>query len=55
MSLLEQDITKKGQEFSMSEFELGDNKEYKVEAIQDCTVYAKITDGHQPGLYYLIA
>ena len=33
MSLLEQDTLKKGREFSMPEFELGDDKEYKVEAI----------------------
>ena len=33
MSLLEQNIIKKGQKFSMLEFEPGDNKEYKVEAI----------------------
>ena len=35
-------------------FELGDNKEYKVEAIQDSTVYVKKADGHLPGLYYLV-
>ena len=40
----------------MPEFELDNkNKEYKVEAIQDTTVYAKKVDGHLPGLYYLIA
>ena len=33
MSLLEQDITKKGWKFSVPEFELGDDKEYEVEAI----------------------
>ena len=36
-------------------FELGDDKEYEVEAIKDSTVYAKETDGHLPGLYYLVA
>ena len=36
-------------------FEPGDDKEYKVEAIQDSAVYAKETDGHLPGLYYLVA
>ena len=56
MSLLEQDSTKKGREFSVPEFEPGDdNKEYKVEAIQDSAVYAKEADGHLPGLYYLVA
>ena len=33
VSLLEQNITKKGREFSVLEFKLGDNKEYKLEAI----------------------
>ena len=33
VSLLEQDTTRKGREFSMPEFEPGDDKEYKVEAI----------------------
>ena len=55
MSLLEQDIIKKGREFSVSEFEPGDNKKYKVEAIQDNAVYAKKTNRHLPRLYYLVA
>ena len=55
VSLLEQDTTRKGREFSVLEFEPGDNKEYEVEAIQDNTVYAKKVDGHLPGLYYLVA
>ena len=55
MSLLEQDTTKKGREFSVPEFELGDNdKEYEVETIQDSAVYAKEADGYLPGLYYLV-
>ena len=33
VSLLELDNIKKGWEFSMPELKLGDNKEYKVEAI----------------------
>ena len=37
------------------EFEPGDDKEYEVEAIRDSTVYAKETDRHLPGLYYLVA
>ena len=55
MLLLEQDTTKKNREFSLPKFEPGDNdKEYKVEAIQDSTVYTKKADGHLPGLYYLV-
>ena len=38
----------------MLEFEPGNNKEYKVKAIQDSTVYAKKADKYLPGLYYLI-
>ena len=57
MSLLEQDTTRKGREFSVPEFELepGDDKEYEVEAIRDSAVYAKEVDRHLPGLYYLVA
>ena len=54
VSLLEQDTTRKGQKLSMPEFEPGDDKEYKVEAIRDNAVYAKEIDGHFPGLYYLV-
>ena len=39
----------------MPEFEPGDDKEYKVEAIQDSAVYTKEADGHLSGLYYLVA
>ena len=55
MSLLKQDITKKGWEFSMPKFEPDDNKEYKVEAIQDSAVYAKEVNRHLSKLYYLVA
>ena len=57
MSLLEHDNTKKGQEFSVPEFEPGNNdKEYKVEAIWDSAVYARESEsGHLPGLYYLLS
>ena len=52
MLLLEQDTTRKGREFSVPEFEPGDNdKEYEVEAIWDSAVYATKADGHLPGLY----
>ena len=37
------------------EFNAGDNKEYKVEAIKDSAVYAKEAEGHLPGLYYLVS
>ena len=37
------------------EFGIGNNKEYKVEAIIDSVVYAKEAEGHLPGLYYLVS
>ena len=55
VSLLEQDTTKKEREFSVPEFEPGNDKEYEVEAIRDSTVYAKEADRHLLGLYYLVA
>ena len=56
MSLLKQDTTRKGREFSVPEFELGNNnKEYKVKVIRDSAIYAKEADGYLPRLYYLIA
>ena len=55
VSLLEQDTTSRGREFSVPEFELGDEKEYKVKAILDNAVCAKEADGHLSGLYYLVA
>ena len=48
MSLLEQDTTRKKRMNKFTEvpkFELGNNKEYKVEAIHNSAVYAKKTDG----------
>ena len=54
MSLLEQETTRKGREFSVPEFKPGDNKKYEVEAIQDIAVYAKKADGYLLGLYYLV-
>ena len=59
ISLLEQDIIRKRQinefaEVPEFEFEPGNNKKYKVKAIQDSTVYAKEADRHLPGLYYLV-
>ena len=55
VSLLKQDTTKKGREFSVPKIEPSDNKKYKVKAIRDSAVYAKEADGHLPGLYYLVA
>ena len=54
VSLLEQDTTRKGWEFSVPGFEPGDDKKYEMEAIQDSAVYAKEADGDFPGLYYLV-
>ncbi len=58
MSLLEQDITRKGrvdETTSRLEFESdGDGEEYEVEAIRDSTVYARVLEGHLQGLYYLV-
>ena len=61
MSLLEQDITRKGwvdeKTAEQLEFEAdGDNKEYKVEGIYNSAVYARESEaGHLPGLYYLVS
>ena len=61
MSLLEQDITRKGQADKKTaeqlEFETsGDNKEYEVEGICNSAVYARESEaGHLPGLYYLVS
>ena len=59
MSFLEQDTTRKermNELFSEpeSEFDAGDNKEYKVKAIIDSAIYAKEAKRHLPGLYYLL-
>ncbi len=59
MPLLEQDTTRKGrvdETTSRLEFESdGDGKEYEVEAIRDNAVYARESEGHLPGLYYLVS
>ena len=59
VSLLEQDTTRKGRMNELfpkpePEFNAGDNKEYKVEAIKDSAVYAKEAEEHLLGLYYLV-
>ena len=38
-----------------SEFEAGDNKEYKMKAFQNNAIYIKETDGHLSRLYHLVA
>lgn len=60
MSLLEQNIIRKGQVNKLDdklleperEFEAGDKKKYKVEAIIDSAVYGQKTNGLMLGLYY---
>ena len=61
VSLLEQDITKKGRvdkEVRLIEFDANDNDsgEYKIEVIWDSVVYTRESkSGHLPGLYYLVS
>lgn len=38
----------------MPEFEIGNNKEYEIEAIQNSAIYAKKAGRHLLRLYYLI-
>ena len=38
-----------------SEFDAGDNKEYKAKTMKDSSVYIKETKKHLPGLYYQIS
>ena len=57
MSLLEQDITRKEwldeHATTQLEFKAGDNKEYKVEGIQDSALYTiELELGHLLGLYH---
>ena len=59
MSLLKQNTPKKGQMNELfpepePEFDAGENKEYKVEAIIDSAVYAKEAKRCLSGLYYLV-
>ena len=37
------------------EFDVGDNKEYEVEAIKDSAVYTKEVEGQLLGLSYLVS
>ena len=58
--LLEQDTTRKGRMNELfpepePDFNAGNNKEYKVDAIINSAVYAKEAKRHLPGLYYLVS
>ena len=60
VSLLKQNTTKKewmNKLFPESEpeFDAGNNKKYKVQAIIDSAVYAKEAKGYLPSLYYLVS
>ena len=50
-------MTRKERVEKISELDAGDNnsKEYKVEAIWDSAVYVNKSEGHLPGLHYLVA
>ena len=59
MSLLKQDTTKKEWMNKLFpklklEFDIGNNKKYKVETIKDSAIYAKEAEKHLPGRYYLV-
>ena len=63
MSLLEQETTRRGRVDNKAlperekelEFQVGDTKEYEVEAIIDSAVYGQQANNNQmPGLYYLV-
>ena len=56
--MLKQNITRKEWvDKKVPELDAGnkDSEEYKVEAIQDRAVYARGSEGHLPGFYYLVA
>ena len=60
VSLLEKNTIRKRQMNELfpkpePEFDVGNNKEYKVEAIIDSAVYAKEAERHLPGRYYLVS
>ena len=52
--LLEQETIRKEWEFLVPEYKLEDDKEYKVEAIRDSTLYVKKTNRVLLELYYLV-
>ncbi len=53
--LLEQDITRNGRVETAIELDEGNSEEYEVEPIRDRAVYARESEGHLPGLYYLVS
>ena len=58
MSRPEQDTTKKermDKNVTKLEFDAGNSKVYKVEAIRESAVYAKELKGHLLSCYYLVA
>ena len=56
MSLLEQDITKKGRVKTTIELDKNDSKKYKVKAICYSKLYAKELDNdYLLGFYYLVS
>ncbi len=56
MSLLEQDITRKGQVETVIQLEEGDSKKYNVKAIRNSEIYIKESDSdHLLSLYYLVS
>lgn len=59
VSLLEQNITKKGQVTNIEkklEFDIRSYKKYKMEAIQDIMIFAIVSKLEQPPeLYYLVS
>ena len=59
MLLLDQDTTRKEEMNELfsepkPEFDTGNNKKYKLEAIKDSIIYAKKAEKHLLGLYYLV-
>ena len=58
MSVLEQDITRTEwvEKLLESDVDNDNNQEYKLEAIQNCAIYANILESsHVSGLYYFLA
>ena len=58
MSLLEQYITRReriDKIVTELQFDTGNTKKNKVEAIRESAIYAKESEGYLPGLYYLVA
>lgn len=58
MSFLEQDITKKKwveEKLIEFDFDIGNSKEYKIQAMQDSVVYVSKAERHLLGFYYRVA